>query len=142
MGSSSIASVTLNPALDEAIAIDELLLGDTNRCSLDGLDPGGKGITIGTACIWRPARRANVTFLGYTAEARLSARRLPGTRTERLMDPLHPSNEPTTEELEALLVDEERSVAENPDVPDDVRTELLEDIERRHEREIDEEREP
>jgi 6-phosphofructokinase 2 len=42
--SSSIASVTLSPALDEAIAIDELLLGETNRCSLDGLDPGGKGI--------------------------------------------------------------------------------------------------
>jgi 6-phosphofructokinase 2 len=36
--------VTLNPALDEAIAIGELVLGDTNRCSLDGLDPGGKGI--------------------------------------------------------------------------------------------------
>jgi fructose-1-phosphate kinase PfkB-like protein len=44
MDSPSIASVTLNPALDEAIAIDELLLGDTNRCSLDGIDPGGKGI--------------------------------------------------------------------------------------------------
>lgn len=40
----SIASVTLNPALDEAIAIDELRLGDTNRCSLDAIDPGGKGI--------------------------------------------------------------------------------------------------
>lgn len=58
------------------------------------------------------------------------------------MNPLHPGNEPTTDELEALLVDEERSVAEKPDVPDDVRTELLEDIERRHEREIGEERAP
>ena len=44
MNTAPIASVTLNPALDEAIAIDELLLGDTNRCSLDGIDPGGKGI--------------------------------------------------------------------------------------------------
>src|SRR5208283_3750872 len=44
MASASIATVTLNPALDEAIAIGELLLGDQNRCSLDGLDPGGKGI--------------------------------------------------------------------------------------------------
>jgi 6-phosphofructokinase 2 len=45
--SPSIATVTLNPALDEAIAIGELLLGDTNRCTLDGLDPGGKGINAG-----------------------------------------------------------------------------------------------
>ena len=56
------------------------------------------------------------------------------------MNPLHPTNEPTTDELEALLVDEERTVVEKPEVPDDVRSELLEDIERRHEREIDEER--
>ncbi len=44
MTGSSIATVTLNPSLDEAIAIDELILGATNRCSLDALDPGGKGI--------------------------------------------------------------------------------------------------
>ena len=56
------------------------------------------------------------------------------------MNPLHPENEPAADELEALLVDEERAVVERPDVPDDVRSELLEDIERRHEREIDEER--
>lgn len=58
------------------------------------------------------------------------------------MNPLQPSNEPATDELEALLVDEERTVVEKLDVPDDVRTELLEDIERRHEREVDEERAP
>ena len=40
----TIATVTLNPALDEAIAVDEVLLGTTNRCELDALDPGGKGI--------------------------------------------------------------------------------------------------
>jgi 1-phosphofructokinase family hexose kinase len=40
----SIATVTLNPALDEAIAIDELTLGTENRCTLDAIDPGGKGI--------------------------------------------------------------------------------------------------
>ena len=39
------------------------------------------------------------------------------------MNSFHPDNESTTDELQALLVD----------VPDDVRTELLEDIERRHE---------
>lgn len=58
------------------------------------------------------------------------------------MNPLHPSNEPSTDQLEALLIDEERDVVEKPDVPEDVRTELLEDIERRQEREIDEESAP
>ena len=56
------------------------------------------------------------------------------------MNPPRPNNEPTTEELEALRDDEERDIAEKPDVPDDVREELFEDIERRHEVEIDEER--
>jgi 1-phosphofructokinase family hexose kinase len=39
-----IATVTLNPALDEALAIDALVLGAENRCTLDAIDPGGKGI--------------------------------------------------------------------------------------------------
>ncbi len=41
---SPILTLTLNPAIDEAISIDALALGSTNRCRLDGLDPGGKGI--------------------------------------------------------------------------------------------------
>lgn len=41
-----IVTVTMNPAIDEAVAIDTLLLGATNRCSLDDLDPGGKGINV------------------------------------------------------------------------------------------------
>lgn len=39
-----ITTVTLNPALDEAVALDELVPGAINRCDLDALDPGGKGI--------------------------------------------------------------------------------------------------
>lgn len=39
-----ILTVTLNPALDEAVSLEELVLGDRNRCSLDSLDPGGKGV--------------------------------------------------------------------------------------------------
>ncbi|HEY6958635.1 MAG TPA: 1-phosphofructokinase [Candidatus Limnocylindria bacterium] len=39
-----IATVTLNPAVDEAISTDELVLGAQNRVGLDGLDPGGKGL--------------------------------------------------------------------------------------------------
>jgi 1-phosphofructokinase family hexose kinase len=34
----------LNPALDEAVALETLVLGHKNRCSLDSLDAGGKGI--------------------------------------------------------------------------------------------------
>jgi 6-phosphofructokinase 2 len=40
----TILTVTLNPAIDEAISIDELVLGAADRCELDALDPGGKGI--------------------------------------------------------------------------------------------------
>jgi 1-phosphofructokinase family hexose kinase len=39
-----IFTVTLNPALDEAVAVDNLALGAVNRCRLDALDAGGKGI--------------------------------------------------------------------------------------------------
>lgn len=39
-----IATLTLNPALDEAVETGTLHLGATNRCSLDALEPGGKGI--------------------------------------------------------------------------------------------------
>lgn len=44
MSATPIATVTLNPALDEALAIDALAMGDANRCTFDALDPGGKGI--------------------------------------------------------------------------------------------------
>lgn len=39
-----ITTVTLNPALDEAVELDRLELGGKSRCSLDSLDPGGKGV--------------------------------------------------------------------------------------------------
>ena len=39
-----ITTVTLNPAVDEAISIDAMAVGALNRCDLDAVDPGGKGI--------------------------------------------------------------------------------------------------
>lgn len=39
-----ILTVTLNAAIDEAIVLDELVPGRSNRARLDALDPGGKGI--------------------------------------------------------------------------------------------------
>jgi len=39
-----IVTVTLNPAVDEAIEIDEFVLGEINRCRLGSLDAGGKGL--------------------------------------------------------------------------------------------------
>ncbi|HUG56217.1 MAG TPA: 1-phosphofructokinase [Candidatus Limnocylindrales bacterium] len=39
-----ITTVTLNPAIDQAMSIDEIAVGRINRCRLDALDPGGKGL--------------------------------------------------------------------------------------------------
>lgn len=39
-----VLTVTMNPAIDEAVGLDCLRLGDKNRCAVDTLDPGGKGI--------------------------------------------------------------------------------------------------
>lgn len=39
-----IITVTLNPAIDEAVALEAFVLGGKNRCLLDSLDPGGKGV--------------------------------------------------------------------------------------------------
>jgi 1-phosphofructokinase family hexose kinase len=40
----TIATVTLNPSVDVPLAVDEVHLGETNRCTSAVLDPGGKGI--------------------------------------------------------------------------------------------------
>jgi hypothetical protein len=56
------------------------------------------------------------------------------------MNPMRPTDlEPTAAELEVLLEDEELRVAEELEVPDDVKEEILQNIERRHEAAIEEE---
>jgi hypothetical protein len=50
-----------------------------------------------------------------------------------------PDNEPDSEEIETLLDDEDRGVLERPDVPDDVKSEISERLERFHEEDLDEE---
>lgn len=41
-----ITTVTLNPSIDEAVTIDAFTLGKANRCKLEALDPGGKGLNV------------------------------------------------------------------------------------------------
>jgi len=41
-----IITVTLNPAVDQALEIEELLAGDTNRVLHSRIDPGGKGVNV------------------------------------------------------------------------------------------------
>lgn len=50
-----------------------------------------------------------------------------------------PNHEPLPEEFERLLTEEERDALSRPGVPDEVRAEIFERLERRHEAEIDEE---
>jgi 1-phosphofructokinase len=41
-----IITVTLNPAVDQNLELDQLLLGDTNRVRDSRIDPGGKGVNV------------------------------------------------------------------------------------------------
>jgi hypothetical protein len=50
-----------------------------------------------------------------------------------------PENEPDSEQIESLLDEEEQKLLDRPDVPDDVKSELTERIERRHEADTREE---
>lgn len=59
-----ITSVTLSPTVDEAIAVEEIVLGAMNRCDLDAVDPGGKGLTA-SRVIARLGRRTRA--LGFVA---------------------------------------------------------------------------
>lgn len=39
-----ISTVTLNPAIDFALSVDRFVVGGSNRCKVDAIDAGGKGI--------------------------------------------------------------------------------------------------
>lgn len=41
-----IITVTLNPAVDQTLALERLVAGDTNRVRDSRIDPGGKGINV------------------------------------------------------------------------------------------------
>ncbi len=51
-----------------------------------------------------------------------------------------PENEPTQEEIDALLTGEERQVLEIPGVPDEVKAEIQDALERREEDDLEQER--
>jgi len=71
----------MNPAVDEAIAIDEVALGDINRCDLDAVDPGGKGLNASRVVARLGRRTVALGFVGgVTGElvrARLDAEGVP-----------------------------------------------------------------
>ena len=41
-----IVTITLNPAVDQTLALERIALGDTNRVRDSRIDPGGKGINV------------------------------------------------------------------------------------------------
>jgi hypothetical protein len=49
------------------------------------------------------------------------------------MNSVRPDNEPTPDDLEVLLDDQELRSTEKPEVPDEVKEERYEDVERRRE---------
>ena len=44
-----IATVTLNPAIDKSVTVRGYEIGKTNRCEVDRVDAGGKGINVARA---------------------------------------------------------------------------------------------
>ncbi|MEX2046047.1 MAG: 1-phosphofructokinase [Chloroflexota bacterium] len=70
----AIASVTLNPALDQAMSIDQVALGALNRCRLDALDPGGKGLNASRVIARLGRATIALGFIGGTTGALIRAR--------------------------------------------------------------------
>jgi hypothetical protein len=63
----------------------------------------------------------------------------PASMKDDDVNPIRPTDlEPTAPELEALLDSEELQIAEKLEVPDEVKEELLEDVERRREHDREE----
>jgi 1-phosphofructokinase family hexose kinase len=69
-----IATITLNPAVDEAIAIDEFALGDVNRCVLGSLDAGGKGLNASRVIRRLGRETVALGFVGGVTGAMIRAR--------------------------------------------------------------------
>ena len=78
---STIVTLTLNPAIDQAISLDEIVLGDLNRCAVDAIDPGGKGVNASRmiARLGRPTLALGFTggVTGAMLRTRLDAERVP-----------------------------------------------------------------
>ncbi len=69
-----VVTLTLNPAIDQALRIGQIVLGSTNRCLLDALDPGGKGINA-SRVIYRLGRPTlALGFVGGVTGAMLRSR--------------------------------------------------------------------
>jgi 1-phosphofructokinase family hexose kinase len=59
-----ILSITLNPAVDHALFVDGLKIGDTNRVQHNEIDAGGKGINLSRVAVELGAMSVAVGFLG------------------------------------------------------------------------------
>lgn len=59
-----ILTITLNPAVDHALFVDGLKVGDTNRVFRDEIDAGGKGINLSRIAVELGAMSLATGFLG------------------------------------------------------------------------------
>jgi 1-phosphofructokinase family hexose kinase len=69
-----ILTITLNPAVDEALAIEELVLGSVNRCALSMLDVGGKGINASRVIRRLGRKTIALGFVGGVTGAMIRSR--------------------------------------------------------------------
>ena len=59
-----IATVTLNPSLDRHVAVENLVLDDTNRWVSFKSEPGGKGINVSRVICELGGRAVAYGFMG------------------------------------------------------------------------------
>ncbi|HTX60521.1 MAG TPA: 1-phosphofructokinase [Verrucomicrobiae bacterium] len=69
-----IFTLTLNAAVDEAVSIGEFVLGGSNRCDLDAIDAGGKGINAARVIHRLGRQTIALGFVGGVTGGMLRAR--------------------------------------------------------------------
>ena len=69
-----ILTVTLNPAIDEAVATERFALGEVNRCAFTSLDAGGKGINASRVLRRLGRNTLALGFVGGVTGAMIRAR--------------------------------------------------------------------
>ena len=115
MSDRAIATVTLNPSVDMPLALDELHLGETNRCASSALDPGGKGINASRVIRRLGGETIALGFMGG-ATGQLLRNRLDEERVPHAFDEIEGSTRIDVMLFERTLKRRTRLLSQGPSV--------------------------